>query len=186
MNLKRKYIRLNLIAWFVYWALAVAMAFAQPAPIPFHKQQYTVNSGEHAGLLEKSLIAFREIVRVPDAPWLQLHFSHSNLGKQSYITITSLNDGGQQRLGAHDLMNWRNSSAFFNGDAVEVQLHVAPGEEGIFFRIGDLTVGEWVGGRPIETLCGNDDRVASNDTIPVGAHVHDVIPVGVDVFVRHA
>jgi hypothetical protein len=173
MNLTKNFMKLNFVAWFVFLALGGATAFAQPAPIPFHEQQYSVNSGEHAGILAKSLIAFRETVQVPHAPWLQLHFSHSNLGKQSYVTITSLKDGGHQRLGTQDLINWKDSSAFFNGDAVEVHLHVAPGEEGIFFRISELTVGEWVGGGAIETLCGNDKRSASNDP-----RVSRIVPVG--------
>lgn len=151
-----------------------AMAFAQPAPIPFHKEVYTLQAGGYKGLEAESLVAFREVVQISGAPWLQLHFSDYNLGKQSYITITSLKDGGQQRLDSNNMKNWYNSSAYFNGDAVEVELHAEPGEKGIFFRIDQISVGEWMGSNLwIESLCGGDDRVASNDPA-----VGRIVPAG--------
>jgi len=139
----------------------------QPAPIPYHKEPYHLDSGVHEGhegIATQTVLAFRETVRVPGAPWLQLHFSDYNLGERSYITITSLKDGGHERLNAKSLAHCRNSSVYYNGDAVEVALHVAPGEKGIFFCIEEITVGEWVSQDPgNEGLCGEDDRVASTD-----------------------
>ena len=64
----------------------------------------------------------------------------------------------------------------FNGDAVEVELYVAPGEDGIFFRIEEVTAKRSVAvevegteelapeGPVAEAICGaTDDRVASAD-----------------------
>jgi V8-like Glu-specific endopeptidase len=118
------------------------------------------------GLVAESLIALREVVRATGAPWLQLHFSDYNLGKLSYIIITSLEDGGHQLLNAKSLAHSQNSSVYFNGDTVEVALHVAPGEKDIFFRIEEITVGEWVGlerDSSNDGLCGDDTRVSSTD-----------------------
>lgn len=145
-------------------ALSTEVSFAQRGRVPFHRQVYTLDSGIHDGLTAESFIAFREVVRDPGVPWLQLRFKDFNLGKRSYITITSLEDGAQQYHNAKTLADYRNWSALFNGDAVEVELHVAFGEKGIFFRIEELTVGEWVAVlvEPAD-ICGNDDRVASTD-----------------------
>jgi len=133
-----------------------------------------MDSGLHDGLLAKSAVAFRQVVRTPGVPWLRLHISDYNLGAQSYITITSLLDGGRQRLDARSLPQWGNWTAFFNGEAVEMELHVAPGEKGVFVRIEEIIAGARVGDtqdRPSSSgqaktlsLCNDDDdRVGSND-----------------------
>lgn len=149
-------------------------AQAQPDPIPQHKEPYHLDSRDYEGLGEAESV-FRETIRVPDIPWLRIHFDDYNLGTESYVTITSVADGAQQSFNAETLPQWLDSTAFFNGDAVEVELHVAPGETGIFIKIEEITVGEWVGeGAMIESICGaTDDRVSSTDPREgriVGAH----------------
>jgi hypothetical protein len=154
---------------------------AQPASVPYHKEAYILESGQHAGLTDQaaeSFVAFRQTVRLPNVPWLQLRFGEYNLGKQSYITVTSLKDGHKQRLDAKGLRQWRDATAYFNGDAVDVELHVAPGEKEIFVRINELVVGERASGDQKifqqESICQTtDDRVASNNPgagriVPVG------------------
>ena len=147
--------------------------YAQPAPIPFHKEPYSLESGIHEGLMTESVIAFRKVIQIDGAPWLQIHFSDYNLGTQSYIQITSLKDGGSQRFDTKNLPLWGNSTAYFNGDAVVIELHVAPGEDGIFFSISEITVGKQ-GGVITESICGTtDDRVPSIDPA-----VGRIVPVG--------
>jgi len=139
-------------------------AYGQPAPIPSHKQSYKLESGTLENVTSQITVPFRKIVRASKAPWLQLHFDGHNLGNQSYITITSIKDGGQQRLDSKTIREWQNSTAIFNGDAVELKLHIAPGDENIFVHIKEITVGDWVGDRPIqETLCAADDRTGSGN-----------------------
>src|SRR4051794_9980257 len=95
---------------------------AQTALIPHHTQPLLMHSGTHEGRAGvQPLRAFRQVVRVPNAPWLRLHFSNQNLGRQSFITITSPQDGAQQRLDATSMKQWQQKSAFFNGEAVEVE-----------------------------------------------------------------
>lgn len=145
------------------------------APIPYYTQKLVVESGVHVGRKKiQTFVGFSEVVKFPEAPWLQLHFNDYNLGKQSYITIMSLEDGAQQRFDAVSLKQWQNKSAFFNGDAVKVELHVSAGDEGIFFEIREVIVGKrysslvTVGG-----MCGDaDDRIRSN--VPA---VGRVVPV---------
>ncbi len=152
--------------------MMVGAAHATPPLFPHHQQDYAVDSGIHDGETNRkqgARHAFRHIVHVPGAPWLRLRVGRYNLGTQSHVTFRSLEDGGLQRLDARTLPDWQNTSAYFNGDAVEMELVVAPGDQGVFITLDRLVVGERVdhaavqseGG--IETLCGGDNRIASTD-----------------------
>jgi len=157
--------------------------WAQPAPIPHHRQPYRLDSGVQKGLKAETASLFRETVQAAGVPWLRLHFDDYNLGTQSFIRITSLADGAQQILDADSLGDWYGSSAFFNGDAVEVELYVASGETDVFIKIQEITVGEWPdigdigtagGDVGIASICGDDDyRVRSTDP-----RVGRIVPVG--------
>jgi V8-like Glu-specific endopeptidase len=142
-------------------------SWGQRAPDPRHKEPYTATLDPESPL---------HVVRAAGAPWLRIHFGAYALGERSYITLTSLEDGGQQRLDSGTLPQWHDASAYFNGDAVQLELHVAPGEEGVFVSVQELTVGDapdTSGAAQLrgesgligtETLCGGDDRVASTDS----------------------
>ena len=100
--------------------------------------------------------------------------------EQSYVLITAAKDKAQQRLDAKDLQRWRNSSAIFNGEAVEFELRVAPGESGIFINVEELTVGQRAPALTAldraaveESLCATDNRVPANDN-----RVGRIVPVG--------
>ncbi len=140
------------------------VALAQTAPLVSHVERYALDSGVHENQRAAAAVeAYSAVVEVPDAPWLRLAFSDAALGTGSYLTVTSLQDGAVQHLDAAALAQWENTSAYFNGDAVEVKLFVAPGDEGVFARIEEVTVGDVppVDGR---SQCGSqDDRTASSD-----------------------
>ena len=174
---------------------------AQPAPVPYRIQPYVMDSGLHEGPTGRGAIpelAFSEIIQVADAPWLRLKFQDYHLQQQSrptglgidtsrvesdsikaisYITITSLEDGGTQRMDANSLPKWNNASAYFNGDAVMIELHVAPEDKGVFIRISEILIGERGTGPGLDkttTQCGaTDDRSSSSD-----AAVGRIIPAG--------
>jgi hypothetical protein len=103
-------------------------------------------------------------LRVTDAPWLRIIFEDANLGKNSYIIIISTWDGKWQKLDATSIEQWQLSSAYFNGNQVDIELHVAPFDRNIFFSIKEVIVGEYIGDENIiESQCGpSDDRVSSN------------------------
>jgi hypothetical protein len=149
------------------FALGSSVAHAQPEPLPRHTELYELDTGLHDGRSEGALerrAAFREVVRFPDAPWLRLHVADHALGADSYVTFTSVLDGAQQRMDASSLADYDYGTAYFNGDAVAVELHVAPTAQGVFLRIDEVTVGDWVGGAPIlRSLCDSDDRIQSTD-----------------------
>ncbi len=107
-------------------------------------------------------LAYQTTVRVPDARWLRLRFADARLGAGSFLRITSLEDRAVQRLDARGLASSRLHSAFFNGDAVTVELFVAPGDPGAL-----VDVAEAVAGTPPPagfTICDSgDERAASSD-----------------------
>ncbi len=133
-----------------------------------------MDSRQQASLETAVSTNFRQLIQIPGAVSLRLHFSEYELGRKSYLTITSLQDGGDQQLDSRTLPQWENATAVFNGDAVEIELHVDPNDEGVYFVVDAVVVrdpqdvptpemllnGEEPG---TETLCGVDNRVASTD-----------------------
>lgn len=149
-------------------------ARAQTAEVPFHTQSYEWRSAVYSGDVRRpgrTFLAESHTVRVPGAPWLRLLFGEVNLGAGSFITLTSLQDGAMQRLTTLSLRQWYNTSAYFNGDAIEVQLYVAPNDRGIFLSLRGIMVGDVA---TPESQCGpTDDRVPSNHPA-----VGRLIPIG--------
>ena len=153
---------------------AHSRVWAQPVPLPFHSQAHVLDSGVHLGQGARTQIAFTQIVQVPGAVWLRLHFSGYRLGARSYLTITSLQDGGRQRLDARSMVPWQSSSAIFNGDAVVVELHLDPGDKNISFQLAELSVGEQPAIPTLRSQCGlDDDRVSTLDN-----RIGRISPVG--------
>ena len=157
----------NAIKTFLSIMGITAYTHATPPIPPRHLEPYTLHTGRHNGAVAGETAAFRDVITSPGAPWMRIHIADYILGTGSYVTFTSLHDGGMQRLDARSMVQWNKSSAFFNGDAVEVELHVATGDEGVFIEIASLTVGEWIeqpedGG--VASICdASDDRVDSTD-----------------------
>ncbi|MBI3949628.1 MAG: hypothetical protein HY314_04140 [Acidobacteria bacterium] len=151
-----------IIGIFILMGLPV-LARAQTSEAPFHINPHVWNSAVHdgeSGPSAETILAESYLVRDPGAPWLQLHFGDAYLGARSFITITSLKDGALQFLDPTSLEQWQNTSAYFNGDALEIQLYVGPDDRGVFLQLKELAVGD----PPTESQCGpTDDRVPSNN-----------------------
>lgn len=146
----------------------------QAEPVPYHFEPYDLDTRQQAGPETAVAGNFSQIISIKEAVWLRLHFSEYELGRSSYLTITSLQDGGDQRLDGRSMAQWENSSAVFNGDAVEIELHVDPNDENVYFVIDTVVVGdpqdvaapESVSSATepgTESLCSVDNRVASTD-----------------------
>jgi hypothetical protein len=121
------------------WIVTVvtASAVAQPSePTP-----YPVQSGVYDNSESQFISAHVGTVMLADAPWLRVHVGEFDLGKNSYVLFTSMEDGYRLRHSAATLSQWRGWSAFFNGDAVDVELYIAPGDQGVFVDIDDVLVG---------------------------------------------
>ncbi len=151
-----------LSALFVF--LFISFSFAQRANIPMHQERFTAHSGYYsstAGQTEATLVN-TQTIGIAGIPWLNISFTNYNLGENSYILMTSMLDGAAQKHSQITLDQWTGQSAFFNGDFVEVKLFVAPGDQNVFYRVEELTVGDW--SVPTESQCGpTDDRIPSND-----------------------
>lgn len=150
-------------------------------PTPYHIQEYIRTSGIYNGNKiygTQPVSVYQDFIQISDAPWSRLYFGKCDLGRRSFIKITSLEDGERQHLNSTTLKQWYNTSALFNGDALKVELYVAPEDQGIFFEIEKIMVGN----RPTREgltsiskvtsdpctgrcgICGGiDDRVSSND-----------------------
>jgi len=129
---------------------------------PFH-----MDSGLKANAGANATTAFVQVVTVPDAGWLRLYFGEVVLKAGSSIRVTSLLDGEVQELDAGTLAMWSNSTAYFNGDSVTVELIAGPRTAGNRLTIDQLGVPNDVhqeaGGAGQCGICGADDRVPSSD-----------------------
>ncbi len=73
-------------------------------------------------------IVVAEEIRVPGAAWIRLNLDGTVLpgdesaGDGAYLRITSLLDGAVQEMHASHLEQWSYHSAYFNGEAVRVEL----------------------------------------------------------------
>ncbi len=135
----------------------------QFAPVPYHVETTRLDSRTDVNLNGEGTGIFRQVIRIPGAVWLRLNFGESDFGRQGTLFITSAADGGVQTLDSRTLVQWENSSAIFNGDEVQIELHGSSIDEGVFFTIDSLVVGDPQDDPDPESLCAADDRVASTD-----------------------
>jgi V8-like Glu-specific endopeptidase len=154
-------------------------------PPPELSQRLVPLEGD-SGLLfndgDEPAVVFSDDVVIEDAEWLRLRFRSVGLngdparGTGAVLRITSLEDGGVQILDAGSIEQWRNTSAYFNGDAVRIEVIQHPGEPPSRI-VYDFA---WAG-QPVvvpTSQCGpTDDRILSND--PRSARA---LPVGCTVF----
>ena len=164
---------------FAAFALLTLPVYAQKAELPRHTESYDWSSGLVSGSSAGSLslksvgheLAVADMVFVPGAQWLRINFSNARLGNASYVELTSLIDGATQVLDTNTLRQWNYSSAFFNGDAVEIKLFVGSADKDVYLEIEDVVVGDWPVG--VKSICGVDNRVSSNEP-----RVGRIVPIG--------
>lgn len=157
------------------------------APHPI--EQIPVRVGLDSGLVQAKLarganaeLVFTTEVNLPLAPWIRLQFQKAvlsgdpALGNDAFLWITSLADGAVQVMTARDLKRWGNTSAYFNGDRVHVDLYAYPGAGKSQLQIDTVLMGSGGGVAPF-SLCGPDNRVLSSD--PRAARV---LPIGCTAF----
>jgi V8-like Glu-specific endopeptidase len=150
---------------------ANAKAQVTPNQQRYEVVDYPLYSGVHDGAGAEETIPFRHMIRVADARWMRIHIRDFKLGAGSYIILRSLENDDYQRFDVQSLPEWNRTSAYLRGDAVEVTLHVSPQDKGVFIQIDQVLAGfisPKAGVSPTppptpQTLCGNDNRVASND-----------------------
>ena len=127
-------------------------------------QDYHLDSGVQNNPAIESQTVFVDVVTIEDAAWLRIYFAEVQLEANSFVRITSLLDQEVQELDAAGLAMWDNSSAYFNGNALRVELVAAPGSTKNRFVIDQVAMEATVA-LPAGTcgICGPDDRVPSSE-----------------------
>ena len=159
--------------------LGGTMAFAQIAPLPRRAVEVDIDSGLVLNTATARGVVYSTTIHVPDATWLRLTFDEATLartpagGQSTVLRITSLADGAMQHHTSQTLKQWSDTSAYFNGDAVRLDLIADPDVGASRVRITVVMIG--IPGGDISTsICGpTDDRLPSDDpragrAMPIG------------------
>jgi len=128
---------------------------------------YESDSGLLANEAPAATTLFREDVRIADAAWIRLYFAEATLAPGSFVRIRSHLDGEVQVLDAKTMTMWGNTSAYFNGDAVTVELVGGARTDRNRLVIDQVAVeipGIAAGGAGQCGICGGaDNRVPSSE-----------------------
>ena len=149
-------------------AVGAQDAVITPASPDFRTVDISTDSGLIANDDGRGGIIYSEEIRVPKAEWIRLEFGKVVLSgepdtiNESMLVITSLGDGATQFLNARHVEEWQHTSAYFNGDAVRVEIVSAANTGPNRVEILSAAAGEPSGGIDDRSLCGVDDRVLSN------------------------
>ena len=130
------------------------------------REAYRVDSGLQANPGGVAAVVFQEVVHIDSAGWLRLYFGEGELEAGSFIRVTSVLDGETQELDSAGLEMWSFASAYFNGDAVLVQLVAGPNTENNRLQVTEVDrprVVHMIGGAGHCGICGQDDRVPSDE-----------------------
>ena len=114
------------------------------------------------------------LLQAPAASRVRVEVTRAALGRASKVRFVSVKDGQSQTLDQAQLEMWSWKSALFNGDTVRLEVILAPGDRDVSIEVKQILAfsDEPVSGGaaapdrrdPIpETLCGDDNRVATND-----------------------
>ena len=125
-------------------------------------------------------VVWSTVVTVPSSSWLRLRYAGILLsgnrepgGNGSYLRITSLHDNQFQTQHLVHVEQWQQTSAYFNGDSVLVELLACPGTGPNRLMIDEVTAGP-AAPVSLDNVCGpTDDRVLSTDP-----RVARLVPVG--------
>ncbi|MBZ0172731.1 MAG: hypothetical protein K8E66_10155, partial [Phycisphaerales bacterium] len=153
---------MNRIASVVAAAGFAASALAQTAPLRFDTVAVDLDSGVLPAPMQVAGLVFSETVETPGADWIRLWFGETVLPDGAELIVTSARTGEAQFLSAETLGQWSNSSAFFNGDTVFIDLYVPAGAGESRVVVSEANMGL----PPIapRTICDSiDDRVISHD-----------------------
>src|SRR5258705_10830532 len=135
---------LSLRPWLLSLAVAAssaALASAQDTPPSLEiARRHDTGRVENTGERARTIVSFP--VRVEGAPWIRLAFSDIVLPEHgATLVITSVLDGARQELGAEHCRQWRNTSAYFNGDDVQVEVLADPSSGPCPVLLASVTAG---------------------------------------------
>lgn len=163
--------RVGICVVLVLIAAGVPNVAAQQTP-DFPASEYLVyrhSSGPIINPTNTAEIKHQHLVQIPGASWIRLYFSDVVLDKASFIRVTSVLDNETQILDQSSLAQWGQTSAYFNGSAVTVELFADAQSRNNRFTVyqveRELPHEELRGGNGQCGICGSiDDRVPSSET----------------------
>jgi hypothetical protein len=169
----------HLALGFLALLLTTSAALAQVHPLEQIPIEVSVDSGFVENLGTERSVIFTEVVAAADISWIRLSFDDALLGaapagaQPTELRITSLLDGAQQHMRAVHLQQWQNSTAYFNGSAVLLEIIADPGAAPSRVKVTEGT-GGLLTVNIEETICGpTDDRILSDDV-----RIGRLVPVG--------
>ena len=171
---------------FFYIAIAASASFfvstntVSAQALASNEVKLTVDSEDifHDG--RRAEVVWTKTIELRKAIWIRLYFdrlvlAHDVVGNtSSTLRITSLKDGAVQTLDATSARQWRNSSAYFNGSGVKLELIAHPNGRLNRISVKSADAGEVPEEQFARTICDTiDDRILSTDarvarTIPGG------------------
>lgn len=161
-------------------ALACKSAIAQPVQWLAPQEPVAVNAD--SGLLinssDRDSILYSSPVQVTGATWLRIAFDEVRLPAGpagvagARVRLTSLQDGAVQLLDGAAMRQWKDTSAYFNGDGLLVELISPPGVGPCRIVIKEA-LRDAEAAVPHNTCGATDDRLPSNDP-----RVARILPIG--------
>lgn len=159
------------------WASATSPTFAEDGfdlpVIPVERIALQFDSGLVASPLsggaDVPVVIFSTVVHRSGAAWLRVYFDVVQLsgdpaGNGAFLRLVSAADGAEQKLDSHGIAQWANSSAYFNGDTVLIDVLSYPGTGPSRVVMSGFDAGPRVESFQPRSICGpTDDRVLSND-----------------------
>ncbi len=139
---------------------------AQTAPFAGHWEACALRSGLHTNPSPVEGVVWRDfVVASPGTPWVRLYFARATLPAGSFLRMVSLRDGDVMTMQQQHLEEWTYSSAYFNGNAVLVELVAGPNTAGNEVEIVKVMAGDPpTATQDPESICGaNDSRAPSLD-----------------------
>lgn len=138
-----------------------------PLPPQHERIPYRVDSGTHDNYGDEIFLAWRTVVDMENTISIRLHFSETSLGEGSFVRVVSTYDNDEMTLDGALMVEWFNSTAYFNGGQLELELWVAPRTVGNRIVLGEVEFARVpdsfpMGGPGECGICGSDDRTASN------------------------
>lgn len=180
LSSRRSQARLPVATAFVWFLTSLWCCFASAQDsVPHAELPLETTSGWVTNATESRDVIFATIVEIPGANWLRIrfdavHWGETHFGTPPQIRVSSVSDAGQQVLDDLSLRQWKNTTAYFNGEAVLVELIADPGAAPLRLDLGAVI---YDGVNALTTICGADDRVPVTDP-----RVGRVLPVTCTAF----
>jgi len=141
-----------------------ASAASQVAPVYTEVRKLTLDSGYMDNVTDQETVVFTKVLETQNVTWIRLYFSNCNLPKGSRIRMTSLADKAVQFHDGRSILDYGETSCYFNGGSVRVELLVGPGTRASRVQVNHVMVEPTLKIRTPNTICGTvDDRKFSTD-----------------------